>query len=83
MQNEDRARLSGNVIYENKELIIKSPYAEYNTNTERTDFIAPTYNHSSLNISGKASYGVHLKNKKMFLKNSSYTTCDLLNPDWN
>ena len=48
-----------------------------------TDFIAPVYKYSSLDISGKARYGVRLKNKTMFLKNSTYTTCDLINPDWN
>ena len=83
LQKEDRARLSGNVIYENEGLKVESPYAEYNTKSARTDFIAPKYKYSSLDISGKARYGVRLKNKKMFLKNSTYTTCDLINPDWN
>ena len=83
LQLKDRARLSGNVEYENEGLIIKAPYAEYNTKSSRTDFIAPVYKYSSLDISGKARYGVRLKNKTMFLKNSTYTTCDLLNPDWN
>ena len=83
LQLEDRARLSGNVKYENEGLEVESPYAEYNTKNSRTDFIAPVYKYSSLDISGKARYGVRLKNKKMFLKNSTYTTCDLINPDWN
>ena len=83
LQLEDRARLSGNVKYENEGLEVESPYAEYNTKSSRTDFIAPVYKYSSLDISGKARYGVRLKNKKMFLKNSTYTTCDLINPDWN
>ena len=83
LQLKDRARLSGNVEYENEGLIIKAPYAEYNTKSSRTDFIAPVYKYSSLDISGKARYGVRLKNKTMFLKNSTYTTCDLINPDWN
>lgn len=83
LQKEDRARLSGNVIYENEGLKVESPYAEYNTKSARTDFIAPKYKYSSLDISGKARYGIRLKNKKMFLKNSTYTTCDLINPDWN
>ena len=83
LQLEDRARLSGNVEYENEGLRIEAPYAEYDTKSSRTDFIAPVYKHSSLDISGKARYGVRLKNKTMFLKNSTYTTCDLINPDWN
>ena len=83
LQLEDRARLSGNVEYENEGLSIEAPYAEYNTKSSRTDFIAPVYKYSSLDISGKARYGVRLKNKTMFLKNSTYTTCDLINPDWN
>ncbi len=83
LQKEDRARLSGNVVYENEGLKVESPYAEYNTKSARTDFITPKYKYSSLDISGKARYGVRLKNKKMFLKNSTYTTCDLINPDWN
>ena len=83
LQLEDRARLSGNVEYENEGLSIEAPYAEYNTKSSRTDFIAPKYNYSSLNITGEARYGVRLKNKKMFLKNSTYTTCNLINPDWN
>jgi hypothetical protein len=37
----------------------------------RADFIAPIYKYPSLDISGKARYGVRLKNKKMFLKNST------------
>ncbi|MDB2461339.1 LPS assembly protein LptD [Gammaproteobacteria bacterium] len=83
LQLEDRARLSGNVEYENEGLSIEAPYAEYNTKSSRADFIAPVYKYSSLDISGKARYGVRLKNKTMFLKNSTYTTCDLINPDWN
>ena len=83
LQLEDRARLSGDVEYENEGLKIEAPYAEYNTKSSRTDFIAPVYQYSSLDISGKARYGVRLKNKTMFLKNSTYTTCDLTNPDWN
>jgi len=83
LQSEDRARLSGNVKYQNEGLQVTSPYAEYNTKSSRTDFIAPSYTYSSLDISGKARYGVRLKNKKMFLKNSTYTTCDLINPTWN
>ena len=83
LQLEDRARLSGNVKYENEDLSIEAPYAEYNTKSSRIDFVAPVYKNLSLDISGKARYGVHLKNKTMFLKNSTYTTCDLTNPDWN
>ena len=83
LQLEDRARLSGNVTYRNEGLEVDAPYAEYNTKTSRSDFLALTYKYPSLDISGKASYGVRLKNKKMFLKNSTYTTCDLINPDWN
>ena len=83
LQLEDRARMSGNVRYENEGLQITSPYAEYNTRSSRTDFLSPKYKYPELEISGKAHYGVRLKNKKVFLKNSTYTTCDLLNPDWN
>ena len=66
-----------------KGLEIEAPYAEYDTKSSRTDFIAPLYKYSSLDISGKARYAVRLKNKKMFLKNGTYTTCNLTNPDWN
>lgn len=83
LQLEDKARLSGNVKYEDQGLQVDSPYAEYNIRNSRADFIAPIYKYPSLDISGKARYGVRLKNKKMFLKNSTYTTCDLINPDWN
>lgn len=83
LQLENRARLSGNVVYENEGIEITSPYAEYNTKSSRADFLSPVYKYPSLAISGKARYGIHLKNKKMHLKNSTYTTCDLLNPDWN
>jgi len=83
LQTEDRARLSGSVQYNADGIEVKAPYAEYNTKEGRTDFISPKYNYPSLDISGKARYGVRLKNKKMFLKNSTYTTCDFLNPDWN
>jgi len=83
LQLEDRARMSGNVRYENEGLEITSPYAEYDTRSSRTDFLSPKYKYPELEISGKAHYGVRLKNKKVFLKNSTYTTCDLLNPDWN
>ena len=83
LQLEDRARLSGNVKYTNEGIEIDAPYAEYNTKTSRADFLAPEYKYPSLNISGKASYGVRLKNKKMFLRNATYTTCDLINPDWS
>ena len=83
LQLENRARLSGNVQYNADGMEVKAPYAEYNTRESRTDFISPEYKFSSLNISGKARYGVRLKNKKMFLKNATYTTCDLINPDWN
>ena len=83
LQLEDRARMSGNVRYENDGLEVLSPYAEYNTKSSRTDFLSPEYKYPKLEISGKALYGVRLKNKKMFLKNSTYTTCDILNPDWN
>ena len=83
LQNENRARLSGNVQYNADGIEVNAPYAEYDTKEARTDFISPKYKYSSLNITGKARYGVRLKNKKMFLKNSSYTTCDLINPDWN
>ena len=47
LQLEDRARLSGNVEYENEGLRIEAPYAEYNTKSSRTDFIAPVYKYSS------------------------------------
>ena len=83
LQNENRARLSGNVQYNADGIEVNAPYAEYDTKEARTDFISPKYKYSSLNITGKARYGVRLKNKKMFLKNSTYTTCDLINPDWN
>jgi len=83
LQAEDRARLSGGVQYDADGIEVKAPYAEYNTKEGRTDFISPKYKYPSLDISGKARYGVRLKNKKMFLKNSTYTTCDLINPDWN
>ena len=83
LQNENRARLSGNVQYSADGIQVNAPYAEYDTKEARTDFISPKYEYSSLNITGKARYGVRLKNKKMFLKNSTYTTCDLINPDWN
>ncbi len=83
LQTEDRARLSGSVHYDADGIEVKAPYAEYNTKEGRTDFISPKYKYPSLDISGKARYGVRLKNKKMFLKNSTYTTCDFLNPDWN
>ena len=83
LQAEDRARLSGSVHYDADGIEVKAPYAEYNTKEGRTDFISPKYKYPSLDISGKARYGVRLKNKKMFLKNSTYTTCDFLNPDWN
>ena len=83
LQAEDRARLSGSVQYDADGIEVKAPYAEYNTKEGRTDFISPKYKYPSLDISGKARYGVRLKNKKMFLKNSTYTTCDLINPDWN
>ena len=76
LQNENRARLSGNVQYNADGIEVNAPYAEYDTKEARTDFISPKYKYSSLNITGKARYGVRLKNKKMFLKNSSYTTCD-------
>lgn len=83
LQLENRARLSGHVQYNADGIEVRAPYAEYNTKESRADFISPKYKYSSLNISGKARYGVRLKNKKMFLKNSTYTTCDLINPDWN
>ena len=83
LQLEDRARMSGNVKYANDGLEVLSPYAEYNTKSSRTDFLSPEYKYPELEISGKALYGVRLKNKKMFLKNSTYTTCNILNPDWN
>ncbi len=83
LQLENRARLSGAVQYTADGVEVKAPYAEYNTKEGRTDFISPKYKYPSLEISGKARYGVRLKNKKMFLKNSTYTTCDLINPDWN
>ena len=83
LQLKDKARLSGNVKYQNEGLEIDAPYAEYDTKTSRTDFIAPVYKHSSLDISGKARYAVRLKNKKMLLQNGTYTTCNLTNPDWN
>ena len=83
LQNENRARLSGNVQYNADGIEVNAPYAEYDTKEARTDFISPKYKYSSLNITGKARYGVRLKNKKMFLKNSTYTTCNLINPDWN
>jgi LPS-assembly protein len=83
LQLENRARLSGNVQYNADGIEVKAPYAEYNTRESRTDFISPEYKFSALNISGKARYGIRLKNKNMYLKNSTYTTCDLLNPDWN
>jgi len=83
LQLEDRARLSGDVKYTNEGIEIDAPYAEYNTKTSRADFLAPKYKYPSLNISGKASYGVRLNNKKMLLKDATYTTCDLINPDWS
>tara|TARA_B110000240_G_scaffold193826_1_gene240324 strand:- start:61 stop:2352 length:2292 start_codon:yes stop_codon:yes gene_type:complete len=83
LQLEDRARLSGDVKYTNEGIEIDAPYAEYNTKTSRADFLAPKYEYPSLNISGKASYGVRLNNKKMLLKDATYTTCDLINPDWS
>ena len=43
LQLEDRARLSGNVTYRNEGLEVDAPYAEYNTKTSRSDFLAPTY----------------------------------------
>ncbi len=83
LQLKDKARLSGDVKYKNEGLEIEAPYAEYDTSISRTDFIAPLYKYSSLDISGKARYAVRLKNKKMFLQNGTYTTCNLTNPDWN
>jgi len=63
LQLEDRARLSGNVKYENEGLQVISPYAEYNTKNSRTDFISPVYTYSSLDISGKL-YQKYLKMNK-------------------
>ena len=70
LQNENRARLSGNVQYNADGIEVNAPYAEYDTKEARTDFISPKYKYSSLNITGKARYGVRLKNKKQCIKNA-------------
>ncbi|GIR92012.1 MAG: hypothetical protein CM15mP93_01990 [Thiotrichaceae bacterium] len=83
MQKQEKIRLSGDVNYDNTEIEIKAPYAEHNMSEATTDFIAPIYRHKLLEINGKANYAIKDKEKILLLKNSSYTSCDLLNPDWS
>ena len=83
LQKQEKIRLSGDVNYDNTEIEIKAPYAEHNMSEATTDFIAPIYRHKLLEINGKANYAIKDKEKILLLKNSSYTSCDLLNPDWS
>ncbi|MEC7885930.1 MAG: LPS assembly protein LptD [Pseudomonadota bacterium] len=83
LQKEEKIRLSGNVKYTNEGLEVTAPYAEHNMKKAETDFLSPKYRYEELEVSGRAKYAIRKKDKTLYLNKASYTTCNLLNPDWS
>tara|TARA_Y100000389_G_scaffold82996_1_gene79560 strand:+ start:482 stop:3130 length:2649 start_codon:yes stop_codon:yes gene_type:complete len=72
----------GNVKYFNQDISIYSNNASYKNNFDEINFSKAKYYKTDKSASGNAEEIFIKDNKDIILKNGSYTSCSLDNPDW-
>lgn len=80
--NSKNVKAAGNVKYFNKDITVYSEKANYTSNSNDVNFSKAKYYMVERDGSGRADEIFLKNNKDVILKNGSYTSCNLNDPDW-